>query len=64
MGTFMSDIALDNPIGAQAVTQSNASHFGIATMVMLAVASAVLAFHRPGTIGLEYQSVDGILTGR
>jgi hypothetical protein len=57
----MSDAALEDPVAAHAVTQSNASHLGIAVMVLLAVASAVVAFQHPGMLGLEYQPVDRIL---
>ena len=60
----MSDIASVASIRAQAVGQSNGSHFGIAMMVVLAFASAVIAFQHPGMIGLEYQSVDQVLLGR
>jgi hypothetical protein len=68
MGAFMSDIAFEDPIAAQPVTQSpvnqsNASHFGIAVMVAFAVVSVAIAFRHPGMIGIEYQSVDSILAG-
>jgi hypothetical protein len=60
----MSNVALAEPDKAQAVNQSNASHFGIAIMVLLALASAVVAFQHPGLLGVEYQPVDRILAGR
>jgi hypothetical protein len=60
----MSNAALEEPVTEQAVTQSNASHFGIAIMVLLAVACAVVAFQHPGMLGVEYQPVDRILADR
>ena len=60
----MSDIASEESIRAGAVRQSNGSHLGIAMMVVVAFASAVIAFQHPGMIGLEYQPVDAVLLGR
>jgi hypothetical protein len=60
----MPNVALEEPGTERAVNQSNASHFGIAIMVLLALASAVAAFQHPGILGVEYQPVDRILAGR
>ena len=60
----MPDVALDDPIRSSAVTQSNASHLGVAIMVLFAIISAILVFQHPGMSGLEYRPVDAILTGR
>jgi len=60
----MPDVALEDPIGSGAVTQSNASHFGVAIMVLFALISAIIVCQHPGISGLEYQPVAAILTGR
>jgi hypothetical protein len=64
MGAFMPDVALEDPIRSGVVTQSNASHLGVAIMVLFALISAIIVFQHPGISGLEYQPVAAILTGR